>query len=125
MDYIKNEDFHAALLKRKTLIEDSLDWIKNHNYIGRTLMLLVDRIASKPCFYGYTYLDDMKGGAIEMCLCKLDKFDCDKSKNPFSYFTTTIYNVFLQFIEKEKRQRLGMYKLFRNKCRGTKRIKRI
>ena len=110
MNYIQNEDFHAALLKRKALTEDSVDWIKNQNYIGKVIMSLTDKIASKACFRSYTYIDDMKGEAIEMCLRKLHKFDCEKSNNPYGYFTTVVHNVFLQFIEKEKRQRLMVYK---------------
>ena len=51
MDYIKNKDFYAALLKRKTVKEDSVDWIKNQDYMCRAIMLLTDRIATK---FGHT-----------------------------------------------------------------------
>ena len=111
INYVENEDFLTALRRRKELKEDSLDWIKNHNYIGQVILEMVNRIASKPCFSGYTYIKDMKGNAIERCLTNLDNFNPDKSRNPFSYFTTTITRSFLRYIEMEKRQRMMVYEL--------------
>ena len=53
----------------------------------------------------------MKSSAVERCLTNLDNFNPDKSKKPFSYFTTTIHNAFLRYIETEKKQRMMIYEL--------------
>ena len=111
INYVENEAFLTALQKRKELKEDSIEWIRNHNYIGQVILEMANRIAHKPCFSGYTYIKDMKSSAVERCLTNLDNFNPDKSKKPFSYFTTTIHNAFLRYIETEKKQRMMIYEL--------------
>ena len=68
-------------------------------------MLLVDRIAMKPNFSGYTYLDEMKSEAL-VNLCNVwDRFDQTKSDNPFSFFTMCVMNTFKQVLKVEKLHR--------------------
>ena len=40
---------------------------------------------------------------VENCLKYITNFNPEKSKNPFSYFTSVIYYAFLRRIEKEKK----------------------
>jgi DNA-directed RNA polymerase specialized sigma24 family protein len=46
----------------------------------------------------------MISDAIEHALVAVDKFDPNKSSNPFSYITTMVYRSFIRRIAKEKRQ---------------------
>jgi hypothetical protein len=73
-------------------------------YIGKTIYLIANRLATKPNFAGYSYKDEMISDGIENCLMYLHNFDPDKSKNPFAYFTTIIYYAFLRRIQREQKQ---------------------
>lgn len=93
--YLKNED----LLKEIGLYHET-------GVISEALHLmfytLSKNIAKNKCFRGYSYIDDMISEGYMQCLEKVDRFSTDKS-NPFAYFTTIIYNVFLNFIKSEHR----------------------
>lgn len=73
-------------------------------YIIESIMKLCTKLAYKPNFYNYSYRDDMVGEAIASCISSAKKFNIQKSNNPFSYFTTIAYHVFIGFISNEKNQ---------------------
>lgn len=73
-------------------------------YVGECFLLIATRLSSKLNFIGYTYKDEMVSDGIENCILYINNFNPEKSKNPFSYFTTVVYNAFLRRIEKEKKQ---------------------
>ena len=50
------------------------------------------------------YRDDMISDGVENCVQYIDRFDPEKSSNPFAYFTQVIYFAFLRRIAKEKKQ---------------------
>jgi DNA-directed RNA polymerase specialized sigma subunit len=101
--YLTNEKFLKVL-------EDFLEQRKENPdlnctpELGELFILLVNKLASKHNFSGYTFLDDMKAEALMQCVWKAKNFDPTKSKNPFSYFTTIIYNSFIKIIKEEKGQ---------------------
>ena len=69
------------------------------------IVLLVDRYATKTNLRGYYWIEDMKSYALlKLCENAL-KFNPDKSKNPFGYYTQIITNDFITFLNKEKTQR--------------------
>ena len=69
------------------------------------LMLIVHNYSQKNNWRNYTYLDDMRGDAI-LSLCQNAlKFNPEKSKNPFGYYTQIVTHSFLTFLEKEKKIR--------------------
>jgi len=75
--------------------------------LGRMFILLSQRYATKPNFAGYSYKDEMVSNGIVSCTAAFEKFDSNKSNNPFAYFTQCIHHAFLQVLNKEKRhQRL-------------------
>lgn len=80
--------------------------------VGKALFQISNRLATKPNFSGYTYKEEMISDGIENCLQYIDNFDPDKSKNPFAYFTQTIYFAFLRRIAKEKKQTYIRHKAF-------------
>ena len=69
------------------------------------LMMIVHNYSQKNNWRNYTYLDDMRGDAI-LSLCQNAlKFNPEKSKNPFGYYTQIVTHSFLTFLEKEKKMR--------------------
>jgi len=82
------------------------------NYVGKCLLQISNRLATKPNFSGYTYKEEMISDGIENCLQYIDNFNPDKSKNPFAYFTQIIYFAFIRRIQKEKKQTYIKHKAF-------------
>lgn len=74
------------------------------DYVGRCLLLISTRLASKASFAGYTYKDDMISDGIQNCIEYIDNFDPTKSNNPFAYFTQIIKFAFIRRIDREKKQ---------------------
>lgn len=69
------------------------------------LMMIVYNYSQKNNWRNYTYIDDMRGDAIlSLCMNAL-KFNPEKSKNPFGYYTQIVTHSFLTFLEKEKKMR--------------------
>jgi len=73
-------------------------------YIGSCIIMIAQRLATKPNFANYVHREEMIGDGIENCLMYIDNFDPKKSKNPFAYFTQIIYFAFVRRIQKEKKQ---------------------
>lgn len=69
------------------------------------LMMIVYNYSQKNNWRNYTYIDDMRGDAI-LSLCQNAlKFNPEKSRNPFGYYTQIVTHSFLTFLEKEKKMR--------------------
>ena len=71
------------------------------DYIGLCIIKLANKLANRGNFSKYPFREEMIGDAIENCLRYLEKFDPEKSNNPFAYYTTIIWRAFLRRIEKE------------------------
>ena len=56
----------------------------------------------------------MISDGIENCLVAADKFDPEKSSNPFAYYTQITYFAFVRRIQKEKKQQATKYKMLEN-----------
>lgn len=75
--------------------------------LGRAYKLMVDKIATKGNFSGYSFIEDMKSEAL-VNLCKAGlMFDetfipANGQLNPFSYWTSCVHNAFIRVIKKEK-----------------------
>lgn len=54
---------------------------------------------------GNTYNEDMQAYAMMMLVNTWNSFNPEKSNNPFAFFTQCIKNSFVQYLNKEKRQR--------------------
>lgn len=118
-NYINNEDFVKALIQYKEECNDALSTNdpkpRIPNYIGECFFKIATGLSQKPNFINYTYKDEMVADGVENCLMYFENFDPNKSKNPFSYFTTVIWYAFLRRIDKEKKQ---MY----IKCKATEQM---
>lgn len=72
--------------------------------LGKFLIKLANRFASRPNFSGYSYKDEFISDAIYRMVDQMDKIDLDHPQcNPFAYLTQTCYNVFIARINKEKK----------------------
>lgn len=96
--YVKNSDLLPAVLEAKAL-----------GYVTVKLISMIKQIAekysSKHNFAGYSYREDMVSAAVANLCNNALKFNPERSSNPFSYFTSSIHNSFLQYMAEEKKQR--------------------
>jgi hypothetical protein len=94
-----------GLSEKKALKElPDIPYPRLPEYIGECFFNIANRLASRPNFYGYSFKDDMIADAYEVCVLRVRSFDPEKSTNPFSYFTQTVWFAFLQRIRTEKKQ---------------------
>lgn len=98
--YVKNADLLEAVIaaKKKGVVTDEL---------AKMLFKIAERYSFSSSYIGYTFREDMVASAVAN-LCaggNALKFDETKYKNPFAYYTTAVYNSFLQYIAEEKKQR--------------------
>ena len=116
--YIDNKLFYTEMVKYHTAFQETKRLGEDRppvpNYVGKCIMLIAQRLATRPNFVGYSYKDEMIGDAIENCLRYLHNFNPEKTNNPFAYFTQIVYNAFLRRIEKEKKQLYIKHKSFEN-----------
>jgi hypothetical protein len=107
-NYVDNKQLYGTILDYKANVkqakEDSTDKPHIPNYVGECILLIAQRLATKPNFINYSYRDEMISDGIENCISYFDNFDPAKSDNPFAYFTQIIYYAFLRRIQKEKKQ---------------------
>ena len=113
-NYINNEDFLVAMIEYKEEIKKAEEKEKETppvpDYIGECFLLIAERLSFRPNFINYAFKDDMISDGIENCLQYVNKFNPEKSKNPFAYFTQIIYWAFVRRIQKEKKNLYIKYK---------------
>jgi hypothetical protein len=117
-NYIDNKTFYEAIKQYKQTVKDSQQDNKSKpilpNYIGECILLIANRLATKPNFINYPYKDEMIADGVENCIMYIDNFDPDKSTNPFAYFTQIIYFAFLRRIQKEKKYLYIKHQVYKN-----------
>ena len=72
--------------------------------IAISFMKIARKLANRPNFIGYTWREDMILDGIENCIRDCHKFDYNKSKNPFAYFSQICFFAFLRRIAQENKQ---------------------
>ena len=77
---------------------------KLNRYLALTLMEIATRFSQRKNFRNYYYIDDMISGALENLIKSVKKFDTERFKNPFAYFTQVVYYAFINYISREKKQ---------------------
>jgi hypothetical protein len=117
-NYVNNPDLLAALIAYKELCKEAEDAGEKNpqvpEYIGKCILLIATRLATKPNFSGYSYKEEMISDGIENCLQYIHNFNPEKSHNPFAYFTQIIWFAFLRRIQKEKKQTYIKFKASQN-----------
>lgn len=116
--YVDNKRLYAVIVEYKASIEkadiEGLPKPTIPNYVGECILMIAQRLATKPNFVNYSYKEEMVSDGIENCISYFDNFDPSKSDNPFAYFTQIIYYAFLRRIQKEKKQLYTKHKLAEN-----------
>lgn len=116
--YIDNKLFYTEMVKYHRACQEASAAGEERpvvpEYVGKCIMLIATRLATRPNFIGYSYKEEMIGDGIENCLTYIHNFNPDKSNNPFAYFTQIIYFAFLRRIQKEKKQLYIKHKSFEN-----------
>lgn len=114
--YVDNDKFFNEIVKYHQAIRKADAAGKERpripNYLGECIWLMAENLAMKPCFRNYSFVEEMKGDAIENCIMYFDRYDPDKGGNPFAYFTTVIRWAFIRRINKEEKARYTIYKNF-------------
>jgi hypothetical protein len=115
--YVNNKEFLAAVIERKELIKEAESVgdppPQISNYLGECILKIANHLSFRPNFINYTYREEMISDGIENCLQYIDRFDPEKSSNPFAYFTQIIYYAFVRRILKEKKQQKLKEKLLK------------
>ena len=115
--YVNNKEFLQAIVERKTLIKEAESVGESPpqitNYLGECILKIANHLSYRPNFINYTYREEMISDGIENCLQYIDRFDPEKSSNPFAYFTQIIYYAFVRRITKEKKQQQIKEKLLK------------
>jgi hypothetical protein len=96
--YVTNAELREALAeaRAKGVLTERL---------AKGLMLIAEKYSRSPQYVGYSYREDMVAEAIAAEARAWDKFDPEKSDNPFAYFTTVCYRAFLKVLNEERKAR--------------------
>ena len=113
--YVDNPTLFAEMLKYKAACEQAklLDKPKPRipDTIGRAILQIANRLATKHNFARYTYKEEMISDGIENCVRYIDNFDPEKTKNPFAYFTQILFFAYVRRIKAEKKESSKKHKL--------------
>lgn len=111
--YIDDKKFHAALSEYKAAADEAkandLPKPMVTDYIAQSLMMLSRKIARKPGFSRYPFIEDMIGDAILCCFKNIHNFN-PKHPTAFPYFTQIVHYSFIQRI---LREHTALYRKFR------------
>lgn len=112
--YIDNKKFYEVLkeyiFEKRRADSNGEEPPKIPEYVGFCLLEIAKNFANKYRFSNYSYKDEMISDAVLNNVLYLDRFDPDRTTNPFSYFTQATYFMFKQRDDKEKKQQYIKYK---------------
>jgi hypothetical protein len=111
--YIDDAKFHKALSDYQVSVQaaadEGLPKPTVPDYIAKSLMTLARKVARKPGFSRYPFIEDMIGDAILCCFKNIHNFN-PKHPTAFPYFTQIVHYSFIQKILKEH---TALYRKFR------------
>ena len=94
--YVDNSVFYEEmckyLLDRKLAVKLKKELPAIPDYIGECFLKISTKLSNHPSFVNYPHKDEMIGDGLENCFVYIDRFNPDKSKNPFAYFTQIAKN---------------------------------
>jgi DNA-directed RNA polymerase specialized sigma24 family protein len=112
--YVDNNKFLESMIEYKRACLEAEDSGEKKpqipDYVARCILMIAEKLSSKPNFHSYTFREEMVGDGIKNCIMYIDNFDPEKSSNPFAYFTQIIYYAFIQRINRERKQLYIKYK---------------
>jgi len=104
IEFDDDEDDEDAILKMPQVPE----------YIATCFTQISNGLAKKANFMNYHYKEDMIAEAVWDCMKATRKFNPEKSKNPFAYYTQICYFAFIRVINKETKQDRLKYSIIKN-----------
>jgi len=112
-DYINNKALLKALIEYREKVAEAPEnyHVPIPEYLGECFLKIATNLSTKPNFSGYDFKEEMIYDGIENCLMYVNRFDPNKSNNPFAYFTQIIWNAFIRRIKKEKKKMYVVLKL--------------
>lgn len=114
-NYVNNKQLYEVMkefiAERRIALDAEQELPRIPNYVGECISLIATRLATKPNFSGYSFIDEMVSDGIENCIMYIHNFNPDKSTNPFGYITLIIHHAFLRRIEKEAKHSYVRHKL--------------
>lgn len=106
--YVNNKKLYEVLKDYKERVEFAKANGKPKpplpNYVAESIMLIAERLARKPGFSRYSYVEEMIGDGVLACVKYIDSFNPEKSQNPFSYITQIIHHAFINRLNLEQKQ---------------------
>lgn len=116
--YVDNKQLYKAIVEYRKVIKECEAEGKARppipRYIGHCMLMIANRLSTKPNFVNYPYREEMVSDGVENCVCYFDNYNPDRYDNPFAYFTQIIYFAFLRRIQKEKKQLYIKHKALEN-----------
>lgn len=101
--YVDNKAFYVAITDFFNARKDDPEYPVS-DFLGKCIMEISHRIAFRPNFINYSYRDEMQEDALENCLRYIDRFDPEKSTNPFGYFSRIAWFACIRRIQTEQTQ---------------------
>lgn len=99
-NYIDKEQMYAEVVKSQANGRVTEE-------LGRMFMALAEKYSHHRMFrdyerkYGKAFKEDLLSTGLHACVKAANKFDVEKSNNPFSYFTTCLFRAYLGYLTKE------------------------
>lgn len=116
--YVDNKKLYLAIVEYRQKVKEYESQEKPvppiPSYIGHCMLMIANRLSTKPNFINYPYREEMVSDGVENCISYFNNYDPDRYDNPFAYFTQIIYFAFLRRIQKEKKQLYIKHKAFEN-----------
>lgn len=113
--YVDNQKFLEEMVKYidefNATGADPKNRPKISRYLGKCFDDIARNLANKYNFARYPFKEEMISDGIFDCIRYLHKFDPNKTKNPFAYFTQICYYAFIRKIESEKEYLYKKYKV--------------
>jgi len=115
--YINNREMFNKLCEYldacKKAKEKDKEFPQVPDYLAQCFLQIAKRLARKPNFSGYSFIEDMKSDGVLDCIKYIKTFKPERSNNPFAFFTQAIKNAFIRRIENEKKQLYIKYKNYK------------
>ena len=107
-NYVEKEVLHDELCKHlekvKLAKEKGLPPPRPSDIIGKAIIDIATRLAMKHNFRNYSWKDEMIDDGILAATSAINKYDPERSQNPFGFFTQCIYWAFQGRIKRENEE---------------------
>ncbi len=108
VDYVDKRELEIAIneynSKNKEREAQGLPRLPMTQYIGDSILKIVNGLGSRYNFRNYSYLDEMKSDAIVGCVYAVHKFDSNVSNNSYGFLNFCAWRKMVNRIKIEKQK---------------------